>query len=87
MDIIDKIKNFIDRKILKKDQQKLLMAPSYNEESEENYINLSAIQNHIKGDKYNKNLYVSFGKIKPSTKKAILKGIETRIIWCFEGYD
>ena len=81
MEIINKIKNFIDEKILKKNKQKLLMAPSDNDEPEENVINLSAIQNYIKHDKYNRNLYVSFGKIKPSIKKTILKGIETRIIW------
>ena len=87
MDIIEKIKNFINEKILKKDQQKLLMAPSDSEESEEDVIDLSAIQNYIKRDKYSRNLYVSFGRIKPSTKKTLLKRIDDRFLWYYKRLD
>ena len=78
MSLIENIKKFIDEKILKKESQKLLMAPNDADDIEENVINLSVIQNYLKQDKYGRSLYVSFGKIKPSVKRNLLKKVETR---------
>lgn len=84
MAVMKRIKQFINEKILKKESQKLLMAPNDTEETEENAVNLSAIQNFLKQDKYGRNLHVSFGKIKPSVKKSLLKNVETRLKWKFK---
>ncbi|MBQ3407903.1 MAG: hypothetical protein IJH12_01710 [Clostridia bacterium] len=79
MSLIENIKKFIDEKILKKESQKLLMAPIDTEETEENVINLISINNFIKQDKYGRNLYVSFGRIRPAIKKKLLNNIEIQL--------
>lgn len=79
MTIIEKIKKFIDEKILKTESQKLLTAPMDIEDSEFNDINLTSINNFIKEDKYERNLHVTFERIKPSVKKNLLKSVELEL--------
>lgn len=78
MTVIEKILNFINEKILKKESQKLLTAPSETEENEDETINLNAIYKYLKQDKYTRNLAVSTGKIKQSVKKSLINKIDIR---------
>lgn len=80
MTLIEKIKIFIDEKILKKDTQKLLMAPAETQDLNIEEIDLSKIQNYIKQDKYTKSLNVTFVKLKPVTKKVLLQRIQDQHI-------
>lgn len=79
MTVIEKILNFINEKILKKESQKLLTAPSETEENEDETINLNAIYKYLKQDKYTRNLAVSTGKIKQSVKKSLINKIDSQV--------
>ena len=79
MSVIENIKKFIEEKILKKESQKLLMAPIETDESEGNTINLTRINNFIKQDKYGRNLYVLYTKLKPKVKRKLLKDVELEL--------
>lgn len=76
MTVLDKIKKFIDEKILKKDTQKLLMAPAENQDFNIKEIDLSQIQNYLKKDKYTRSLNVTIVRLKPVTRKILLQKIQ-----------
>lgn len=78
MTVLEKIKIFIDEKILKKDTPKLLMAAEESQDFNIKEIDLSEIQNYIKNEKYTKNLNVSIVKLKPITRKTLLQNIQSR---------
>ena len=79
MALFENIIKFINEKILRKQPQKLLSSGDESDELDDNAINISPIKDYMRQDKYGIKLYVSFKKIKPVTKRALLSKIETRI--------
>lgn len=72
MTVLEKIKIFIDEKILKKDTPKLLMAATDIYENSNQQINLTNIQNYIGQDKYTKNLAIMFARLKPLARRTLI---------------
>lgn len=80
MIVIDKIKQFIDTHILKKQSPKLLMAPTIDmDDDNDEEIDLTDIYAYIKQDKYKKKLSVSLAKLKPSSRKNLMNKIDTKV--------
>lgn len=77
MTVLERIKIFIDEKILKKDAQKLLLAPTDTYEMINQQINLTNIHNYIMQDKYKKSLNVMFSRLKPYTKRNLMAKLQT----------
>lgn len=80
MIVIDKIRQFINTHILKKQSPKLLMAPMMDmDEDNDEVIDLTDIYAYIKQDKYKKKLSVSLAKLKPSSRKNLMSKIDTKV--------
>lgn len=80
MTIIEKIREFINNHILKKQSPKLLMAPTIDiDDDNDEEIDLTDIYEYIKQDKYRKKLQVSLSKLKPSSRKNLMNMIDTKV--------
>lgn len=80
MTFIERIRQFINNHILKKQSPKLLMAPMMDmDDDSDEVIDLTDVYSYIKQDKYRKKLSVSLAKLKPSSRKNLMSKIDTKV--------